>query len=84
MPFHWEHRVLTHGPPGKSLEGPLVGPGFQLCFLSRPLSLFVQSPHPLPGLRGEAGDALPVALMVVQATASFPAVSSTHTLPSTS
>ena len=74
VPLHWEHGVLTPGPPGKSLEGPLVGPGFQLCFLSCPLSLLVQSPHPLPGSRGEAGDALPVALMVVQATASSPAV----------
>lgn len=44
------------------------------CFLSCPLSLLVQSPHPLPGSRGEAGDALPVALMVVQATASSPVV----------
>ena len=30
VPLHWEHGVLSPGPPGKSLEGPLVGPGFQL------------------------------------------------------
>ena len=84
VPLHWEHEVLTPGLSGKSLEGPLVGPGFQLWFLSSPLSLLTQSPHPLPGSCGAAGDALRVALMVVQAAASFPVASSTHTLPPTS